>query len=158
MTEDLANTVSLEDFCEDWIANPPALQLKRALIRKLADISRRMHRSGMNHRDYYLCHFLLDMSKGEPSADNLTLYLIDLHRSQLRAETPRRWIIKDLSGLYFSALDIGLSERDLLRFIRVYTGLPLKQALNDFHWLWNPLMKKAAKLRARTERKGAEIN
>ncbi len=157
VTEELANMVSLEDFCMGWDKSPPAFSLKRALVHKLADISRRMHQSGMNHRDYYLCHFLLDLSKGEPSADNLDLYLIDLHRSQLRKSTPKRWVIKDLSGLYFSALDIGLSDRDLLRFVRIYTGLPLKQALKQFDWLWQPLMKKAAKLQARTERKGSEI-
>jgi hypothetical protein len=43
--------------------------------------------------------------------------LIDLHRAQLRKKTPRRWVVKDVAGLYFSVMDIGLTQRDLFRFV-----------------------------------------
>jgi heptose I phosphotransferase len=36
VTEELAPTISLEDFCRDWRAVPPAPTLKRALIRRVA--------------------------------------------------------------------------------------------------------------------------
>ena len=64
ITEELTPTESLEDFCHKWPQEPPAPALKRALIDKLAQISRQLHDNGVNHRDYYLCHFLLNLSVG----------------------------------------------------------------------------------------------
>lgn len=133
ITEELAEVVSLEDFCRNWPEQPPPFRLKQAIIVKLADISRRMHVGGVNHRDYYICHFLLDTSGSASVLDprQLKLYLIDLHRAQCRRQVPRRWIIKDVAGLWFSAMDIGLTRRDLFRFMRVYDDRPLRQILSS---------------------------
>ena len=114
VTEDLVGTVSLEDYCLDWENNPPPFSVRLRILLKLADSAGRMHRCGINHRDFYICHFHLDESTlNEPE---MRCYLIDLHRAQMRAYTPRRWQVKDLAGLYFSAMDCGLGQRDLLRF------------------------------------------
>ena len=43
--------------------------------------------------------------------EKMRLYLIDLHRMQLRRKTPSRWIVKDIAGLYYSSMDIGLTKR-----------------------------------------------
>ena len=32
--------------------------LKRVLVQRIATIARTLHGAGMNHRDFYLCHFL----------------------------------------------------------------------------------------------------
>jgi heptose I phosphotransferase len=64
------------------------------------------------------------------------LYVIDLHRAQLRRRTPRRWIVKDLAGLYFSAMDTGLTRNDRLRFIRAYRQMPLRQILPNAGGFW----------------------
>lgn len=156
VTEDLVNTISLEDLCRDWPHNPPPYWLKTALINQVADISRRLHDNGINHRDYYICHFLLKIPNGVAALTprDLRLYLIDLHRAQIRPDIPRRWILKDIAALYFSVLDLGLSDRDLLRFVRRYTGLPLKQAMVEHQWLWQPMIRKAAKLQRRKMRYG----
>lgn len=138
ITEELRDTLSLEDMCERWPAQPPGFAFKQAVIKQVAEIAKRIHEHGINHRDFYLCHFLADVSCGEENlnAENLTLYLVDLHRAQLRRKTPLRWIIKDLGGLYFSALDIGLTSRDVWRFMRYYSGKSLRelQSERDF-WL-----------------------
>ena len=60
VTEELANTISLEDFCREWPTNPPPLTVKRALLNRVADMARTLHANGVNHRDFYICHFLLD--------------------------------------------------------------------------------------------------
>ena len=39
ITEELAPTVSLEDFCRDWPSQPPAPGLKRALIDRVASMA-----------------------------------------------------------------------------------------------------------------------
>ncbi|WP_328799370.1 lipopolysaccharide core heptose(I) kinase RfaP [Sediminihaliea albiluteola] len=127
VTDELVGTVSLEDYCRNWRDKPPPWSERVALIAKLADSARRMHRGGINHRDFYLCHFHLDPNS--LNSGSLRCYLIDLHRAQLRPKTPSRWLAKDLSGLYFSAMDCGLRQRDLLRFLRHYTVGGLRVAL-----------------------------
>ena len=144
VTEDLVGTVSLEDYCADWANKPPAFPVRLKLLRKLADSARRMHSAGINHRDFYICHFHLDEStleQNEPSC-----YLIDLHRAQIRRTTPRRWLVKDLGGLYFSAMDCGLKYRDLLRFMRQYSDNGLRGALGTDLDFWHQVAKNAEQL------------
>ncbi|MCP4680804.1 MAG: lipopolysaccharide core heptose(I) kinase RfaP [Desulfobacterales bacterium] len=138
VTEELTNTMSLEDFCHKWQESPPGYELKKALITEVAKISRTIHENGLNHKDLYICHFLLDVSNGWDRVDphRLRLYLIDLHRMQKRRRTPRRWRVKDIAALYYSSMDIGLTKRDLLRFIRVYRNKPLKITLKEDEAFW----------------------
>ncbi|MGI6408516.1 MAG: lipopolysaccharide core heptose(I) kinase RfaP [Thiopseudomonas sp.] len=153
ITEELAPTISLEDYCMDWPQRPPAFALKRALLERVADMTGRMHRAGVNHRDCYICHFLLHTDQ-PVQPDNFRLSLIDLHRAQTREQTPVRWRNKDLAALYFSALDIGLTRRDKLRFLRAYFDQPLRQVLRDEAELLRWLESKAAKLYERKQRYG----
>lgn len=152
VTEELAPTVSLEDFCRDWPTQPPAPALKRALIRRVAVMVGTMHRGGVNHRDCYLCHFLLHLDP-MPTADVLKLSVIDLHRAQIRPQTPRRWRDKDLAGLYFSALEIGLTRRDFLRFLRDYFDRPLREVLRDEAALITHLQREGERLLVKFRRK-----
>ncbi len=154
VTNELAPAISLEDYCRDWVQRPPQPALKRALIRQVARIARRMHEGGMNHRDFYLCHFLLHLDP-VPSPTALRVSLIDLHRSQVRARTPRRWRDKDLAALYFSALDIGLTRRDLLRFVRQYFPGSLRLTLKTEAALLHRLRVEAERLETRYLRKYA---
>ena len=152
ITEELAPTVSLEDFCRDWLQQPPAPALKHALIRRVAEMAGRMHGGGVNHRDFYICHFLLHLPV-DASAPRLSL--IDLHRAQVREKTPRRWRDKDLSALYFSALEIGLTKRDRLRFLKTYFARPLRSLLQDERPLLQHLESESTRLMARYQRKYA---
>ena len=154
VTEELAPTISLEDFCRDWPQTPPPPALKHALIGRVAEMARRMHRGGVNHRDFYICHFLLDLDPA-PTVAHLKLSVIDLHRAQVRAKTPRRWRDKDLASLYFSALDIGLTRRDVLRFLRAYFGKALRVVLREEGALMAKLTREAERLQARFQRKFA---
>jgi len=43
---------------------------------------------------------------------------------------PFRYLVKDVGGLYFSAMDIALTRHDILRFIRAYSGKPLRETLS----------------------------
>jgi len=142
LTDELVGTQSLEHFCADWNAVPPPFSVRVRLLVSLAETARRMHAAGINHRDFYLCHFHLDpASLGER---RLRCHLIDLHRAQQRSHTPRRWRVKDLSALYFSAMDCGLGQRDLLRFIGHYGG-GLRAALAD-RAVWRQVQRRADRL------------
>tara|TARA_Y100001951_G_scaffold72364_1_gene59223 strand:+ start:1366 stop:2181 length:816 start_codon:yes stop_codon:yes gene_type:complete len=154
ITEELAPTVSLEDFSANWRDQPPQPALKRALIAEVARMAGTMHRAGVNHRDFYICHFLLHTDKLVTASD-FRLSLIDLHRAQTRSHTPRRWRDKDLAGLYFSALGIGLTQRDTLRFLKAYFRRPLREILREEAALLAWLERKAGRLQARYERKYA---
>ena len=146
----LEGMVSLEHFAREWRGTKGRqwIALKRKLITDIADIAHRMHNAGMNHRDFYLCHFLVrerDWTQWK-TTDPLELVLIDLHRVQRRASIPERWLVKDLGGLLFSALDAGLTRRDLLRFIQAYRGRPWRGALANEMEFWKKVWRNAASL------------
>ncbi|MCU1718345.1 lipopolysaccharide core heptose(I) kinase RfaP [Pseudomonas sp. 5P_3.1_Bac2] len=151
ITEELAPTIDLEQLSLNWATQPPEPRLKRALIDKVGQMLGAMHRAGVNHRDCYICHFLLHTDKAIDPAD-LRLSVIDLHRAQVREQTPLRWRNKDLAGLYFSVLDIGMTQRDLLRFLRAYFPTPLRQTLAEEQALLRQLQRMASKLYARKQR------
>lgn len=134
LMEELTPVKSLEDICADWRVNPPSPAYKYHLIKSVAHIARTLHTNGMNHRDFYICHFLLEQA-GIP-VEHAKLFLIDLHRVQQRKQTPERWLIKDLAGLYFSSLDAGLTRRDWLRFIKYYRKQSLRDILQRESELW----------------------
>lgn len=126
LTEDLGDIISLEALCAGWSVNPPSPHFKRQLIISVAKLARRLHDSGINHRDFYLCHLCID--KAAIGQDNVNLYLIDLHRTQVHSKSNQRGNMKDIAALYFSAMDIGLSPRDYARFKNYYLNG------NDVFW------------------------
>ena len=98
----------------------------------------------MNHRDCYLCHFLLATDTvDEPTP---RIHVIDLHRAQIRSRIPARWREKDLAGLAFSALDFDLTRTDFLRFVRTYEDKPLPAVFNDHATRWKRVRRKALRL------------
>lgn len=121
----------LEKLCQTWSTNPPHFIFKRKLIHRVAEITRKMHENGMNHRDLYLCHFLLNAHNKK----NFDIYLIDLHRVQIRKKVPLRWRAKDLAGLYFSAMNIGLSKNDEYYFLTCYYNKPLRIIFKHHRWI-----------------------
>ena len=143
ITRELPPHITLEDLGQTWNSTPPLPAFKKNLIDLVAHTARLLHQSGINHRDFYLCHFLLDLIK---YSDGTTLlYLIDLHRAQIRKVTPSRWVIKDLAGLYFSSLGMGLTQRDQWRFIRKYSKKSLKEALTQTDF-WQKVKNRGDKL------------
>lgn len=152
ITEDLTPTISLEDYCANWLNEPPLFRTKQMIIRRVAKMVREMHKTGINHRDCYICHFLLHLPfTGNES--ELKISVIDLHRAQLRKSVPTRWRDKDLIGLYYSSLNIGLTPRDIFRFMKIYFALPLKEILKQEQALIEKVSRKAEKIKERTIRK-----
>ena len=153
ITKDLAPVMELSEYCKNWPKEPPSFEVKEMLIRRVATMTRKMHQGGINHRDCYLCHFLLGLPF-DGKEENLKLYIIDLHRSQMRDKVPPRWRDKDLIGLYFSSMDIGLNQRDIFRFLKSYFQAPLKEIFKNEKALFAVARKKAERIKARTIRKG----
>lgn len=144
ITEELKDTITLEEFTIDWHVRLPPLKLKRTLTKKIAAIAKTLHEHGLNHRDFYICHFNLCPAAIRRQA--FPLYLMDLHRTQIRSTTPQRWRIKDIAGLHFSSMDFGLTRNDRLRFMRLYRGKPLRRILSEEKQFWSTVQKRAHKL------------
>ena len=150
ITEALDGMIHLEDLTRDWggLTGRRQKLLKRALLERIARIARALHEGGMNHRDFYLGHFLVkdrrwaDWLPGDP----LEVFLIDLHRVQSWKRLPLRWRVKDLGALLYAAIDIGLTKRDLLRFVEIYRGQPWRESLNADARLWRRVWRNTARL------------
>lgn len=146
LTEELNGMISLEDLGEQWRLHPRSARFKRALIRRVAAIARRMHDAGVNHRDFYLCHFLMPEDDIDRENGEGPLHLIDMHRSRLRSPLPERWRVKDLSGLYFSVARFGFTRRDLLRFIRTYEARDLRTLFRGNSRRWQRVRREAEQI------------
>lgn len=84
----------------------------------VAEVASRMHRAGLHHQDFYLGHLL------RPNDHEGPIHIIDLGRVQKHGPWfARRWIVKDLAQLNYSAKNARATDR--LRFWRAYQGLPL---------------------------------
>jgi len=147
VTERIEKVKSLEEICGRWPSEPPPVTFKQALIKKVAEIAKTIHENGMNHRDFYICHFLLDISDGASEYQNHPpkLFLIDLHRVQEHSKLPFRWQVKDIGGLYFSTMDIGLTRSDIFRFMRFYSGKSLRQTLQQDKRFWHAVNRRAVR-------------
>ncbi|MBN2578648.1 MAG: hypothetical protein JXB10_06615 [Pirellulales bacterium] len=89
------------------------------LISELAGIVRRFHGAGFNHRDLYGCHFFVkDLASGRRE-----IRLIDLQRVQHRRWFRRRWIVKDLAQLAWSAPRERIKCTHQMAFIKRYLGV-----------------------------------
>jgi heptose I phosphotransferase len=89
----------------------------RQLVAAVAQVARTMHRAGMHHQDFYAGHLMLP-------AESPDVHVIDLGRVRERRRLGKRWIIKDLAQLDYSAR--FFSQGDRLRFLRAYLGRPLE--------------------------------
>ena len=107
---------SLEAWSREWVHGDRATA--RRVLAPLAALVARLHRLGYVHRDLYLSHVFWD--PGSPLETSLCL--IDLQRV-LRPRR-RRWMIKDLAALNFSAPAEVFSATYRVRWLKQYLGLP----------------------------------
>ena len=117
ITEEIAHSESLERKLPDCFKGPTTLEklkLRRNFISRLAGFIRRFHDTNYRHRDLYLSHIFY-------SSDSV-FYLIDLARAFKPVFLCRRFQIKDIAQLYYSAPGRYFSRTDRLRFYLCYTG------------------------------------
>jgi len=140
MLEAVTYDLTLEALVVDHMKHPLSIVMKRKLIRQVAEMTRKLHEAGINHRDYYLCHFLYHKQTHQ-------LTLIDLHRAQIRKSVPMKWLVKDLGGLLYSATDVGLTRSDLAYFMMHYHGKALRQVYQDHIVLWQTVFMRVHSLK-----------
>jgi heptose I phosphotransferase len=89
------------------------------LIRRVADVAQRFHAAGYNHRDLYCCHFFVRRAE----TGGFDVRLIDLQRVEHRWRWRRRWIVKDLAQLAYSAPRDRVKCTHKMAFMRSYLGV-----------------------------------
>ena len=150
VTEELAGYEELQAFLRRRFpprpaAGPPRPELRRIVL-AVAEIVRRLHEAGYNHRDLYCCHFLIH----EPAAGEFDIRLIDLQRVQRRRWFRRRWIVKDLAQLAYSAPRDRVGCKDQVALMRHYFGVRKLRRRDK-----RLLRRRARKVRAMQRRLGA---
>ncbi len=156
LSEAIEPNISLEALAAEWLQVPPTPGQRWGLVQAVADTVAALHSAGVNHRDLYICHFLL---RPDTLASDPELTLIDLHRAQVRLSVPRRWLIKDLGALWFSAADAKPTQRDAYRFIRRYSGRSLRAELGEPKRLafWSAVRSRASRLHVEARRKRLHV-
>lgn len=127
LTEELTGFTQLDHFIRQRFeefnstARGPTAQHAafEKLSRRVAAVAGQFHRAGFNHRDLYCCHFFIR----EDVAGDFEVRMIDLQRVQRRARWRRRWIVKDLAQLHFSAPRERVSCSRRLAFFKQYLGV-----------------------------------
>ncbi|MHC4379530.1 MAG: lipopolysaccharide kinase InaA family protein [Planctomycetota bacterium] len=109
--------LQLDHLLEDGYPNPLDLSERGARDQVLGDVSgmiRRFHSTGFYHKDLYLCHLIVteDPRWGRP-------FFIDLERVDRDFPPRRRWLVKDLAALHYSAPK-SVTRADRLRFLLMY--------------------------------------
>ena len=152
ITEELKNKIKLAHIEEHWTHLPKEqiFLIRNGLIKEAALLAAKIHRHGLNHRDFYLDHIMVenrDWAEAEcRHGESITLHLIDLHRMQHRRKVPRRWLIKDLGGLLFSAMHLELTTPELALFIRYYSGRPAGRELKANPLFWKKVLLRAIRM------------
>ena len=125
LTEELKSYRPLDDFLRRRFPPLPADRAVardhdlKALIRQVASLARTFHGAGYNHRDFYCCHlFVRERGRGR-----FEIKLIDLQRVQHRRRRRRRWLVKDLAQLAYSAPRDRITCTHKLAFVRRYLGV-----------------------------------
>jgi hypothetical protein len=122
ITEELEEFDELHHYLRRNFTKNPTRKSERALhglIREVAGIVRRFHEAGYNHRDLYCRHFFIK----EQASGQREIRLIDLQRVQRRRWRRRRWIVKDLAQLAWSAPKACIHCKHKIAFLHEYFGV-----------------------------------
>ena len=152
LCDELTGFVSLESIVDQWDETPPNPAQLRRLVKGVAQFVRRLHTAGVVHRDLYICHLCLHT--GDWAAGEVRLAVLDLHRARILNPMPDYWRKRDLAALLFSTLDAPLHRRAWLRFVRVYSGRPLRQAFATNGAFWQSVHRRAMRLYGKGMKKG----
>lgn len=100
-----------------WLASLAPVR-RREFLKRIASLARHFHGAGFVHKDFYIGHVLVSDAGGAPQ-----LFLIDLQRVVQPRWFRRRWLVKDLGAMAYSALNSGATASQLLRAYLDYRGV-----------------------------------
>jgi serine/threonine protein kinase len=148
VAEALEEARDLLDFCKNRFHGSDQKEEKNQILRLLAKTVRKIHDSGLFHKDFHGGNFLIT-DEGSPS-----LYLVDFHqtRKQLKVSRAKRlWNIAQI----FSFLDFMLDNEAKKLFLLTYgqgralSGRNLDGCLGRMERMVQKIVKRRQKRRAR---------
>jgi hypothetical protein len=110
ITQDLAGYQAADKLIESGISFD-------RLLEPTADLTARLHNSGLHHCDLYLCHFFAKIA-----GDRVDLRLIDAARVERLGLLGRRWIIKDLAQFWFSTQSLHVTQAQRMSWLDRYAA------------------------------------
>jgi hypothetical protein len=117
ITEKIANAEALERKLPECFGGRPTsmnLRRRRRFIAQLAGFIKKFHETNYRHQDLYFSHIFQD--------NDGKFFLIDLARAFKPMFLHRRYQIKDIAQVYYSAPKQYFSNTDRLRFYLGYAG------------------------------------
>jgi heptosyltransferase-2 len=117
ITEKIPDAESLERKLPDCFDEPDTiekLEQRRNFIAQAANFIKKFHETNNRHRDLYLSHIFY--------SETGKFYLIDLARVFRPILMRKRFQIKDIAQIYYSAPGKYFSKTDRMRFYKTYAG------------------------------------
>jgi Lipopolysaccharide kinase (Kdo/WaaP) family len=133
--------------CFNAPATTENLRQRKEFIVRLARFIKKFHETGYRHRDLYFSHIFYSDKDG--------FFLIDLARAFRPLVMGRRFQIKDLAQIYYSAPGRHFSQTDRLRFYLAYAGQN-KLARRDKGFL-RDVIAKAQRIARREKKHGRQV-
>ena len=118
ISDEMKGGRSLEQILAEKLSLSTENKIK--LAERVGRLARKLHESGLTHRDFYLGHIYVVGSL----AGRYKLHLLDLQRVKYGAKIYNRWSVKDISALLFSGNAIkNISSTDKMRFLFTYLNI-----------------------------------
>lgn len=133
--------------CFSVPATKENLRRRREFIMRLARFIKQFHETGYRHRDLYFSHIFYGDKGG--------FFLIDLARVFRPLVLGRRFRIKDLAQVYYSAPGRYFSRTDRLRFYLTYAGR--SRLTRDDKVFVRQVVAKAQRIARREKKHGRQV-
>ena len=150
ITERIPDAESIERKLPEYFNEPATketLRLRRDFIARLANFIKTFHETTYRHRDLYFAHIFYD------DADRF--FLIDLARAFKPSVLNRRFRVKDLAQIFYSAPGRYFSKTDRMRFYIGYTGR--RKLTHEDKAIIRRVAKKAAQMARHDRRHGRDV-
>ncbi len=150
ITEDVSPFVSLEEIIRhrpEFFSGTEGQRRKDILLETVGQLARRMHRCGLNHRDFNATHILLYYAEG---CDRPETALFDLQRVDRRSFFRFRWPIRTLARVGQTLPAPLFTEADRLTLFRAYKGKTTLNLRDRFQRFW--IHRKTARISRHTEK------
>lgn len=150
ITEDFYPFVSLEEIIRhrpEFFSGTAGGRRKDILLETVGRLARRMHRCGLNHRDFNATHILLHYAEGCEQPETA---LFDLQRVDRDSFFRFRWPIRTLARVGQTLPATLFTEADRLTLFRAYKGKAMLNLRDRFQRFW--IHRKTARISRHTEK------
>jgi len=151
ITEDVSPFISLEYLLKErpgFFMGREGETRKKILLKEIAFLAKKMHKSGFNHRDFNATHILLNYDN--PS-DIPKLALFDLQRVDKKRFLKYWWTVKTMAGINYTLPANLFDEKDKFFMFLTYKEKKNLGVLDRLQW--GLIKRKTAQISRHTKKK-----